>query len=180
MSTEEDSQAPGRRGGGIWTRLAIAVFLLPVVIVLFPTTVVLAPFMLPTVVAYIIDRQAGRPFTITVGLLNGAGTLPAVLALWADGHTLNAAQGALSNVLFWFFAYLCAAVGWTIYSMLPPLLRQYYDRVTSSRVEKLRQEQEKLIEEWGEGVAGAATPTTKGKAKSAEQRVDAAARDLSE
>jgi len=179
MSTEEnDGGAPAQRGGGTWTRLAIAVFLLPVVVVLFPTTIVLAPFMLPTLVAFLIDRQAGRPFTITVGLLNGAGTLPAVLVLWSQGHTLGAAQDTLSNVLLWFVAYLCAAIGWTIYTSLPPMLRQYYGRITSSRVDKLRKEQEKLVEEWGDNVTGAALHGAKGGAKTPDQRIDAAAQDL--
>jgi hypothetical protein len=179
MSTEEDEGgAPAQRGSGLWTRLAIAVFLLPVVVVLFPTTVVLAPFMLPTVVAYVIDKQAGRPFTITVGLLNGAGTLPAVLFVWSQGHTLGAAQETLGNVLLWFIAYLCAAIGWTIYTSLPPILRQYYGRITSSRVDKLRNEQDKLIEEWGDEVTGAALHGDKAAAKSPDQRIDAAARDL--
>lgn len=179
MSTEEnDGAAAAQRGGSIWTRLALAVFLLPVVIVLFPTTIVLAPFMLPTLVAFLIDRMSGRPFTITVGLLNGAGTLPAVLVLWSQGHTLAAAQDTLGNVLLWFSAYLCAAIGWTIYTSLPPILRQYYGRITSSRVDKLRQEQDKLIEEWGDEVTGAALQSGKGGAKTPEQRIDAAAQDL--
>lgn len=179
MSIEEDEGGvQARRGSGVWTRLAIAVFLLPVVVVLFPTTVVLAPFMLPTLVAFLIDRQAGRPFTITVGLLNGAGTLPAVLVLWSQGHTLVAAQETLGNVLLWFIAYLCAAIGWTIYTSLPPMLRQYYGRITSSRVDKLREEQDKLIDEWGEGVTGAALRGGKSGAKTPDQRIDAAAQDL--
>jgi hypothetical protein len=180
MSTEEDEgAAPAQRGGGIWTRLALAVFLLPVVIVLFPTTVVLAPFMLPTVVAFVIDKLQGRPFTITVGLLNGAGTLPAVLVLWSQGHTLAAAQETLGSVLLWFIAYLCAAIGWVIYSVLPPLLRQYYGRITSSRVDKLRKEQDALIEEWGDDVTGAALHGGgKRGGKTPDQRIDAAAQDL--
>ncbi len=189
--TEDEDPAPSRGGGGIWTKLALAVFLLPVAIVLFPTTVVLAPLMLPTIVAYTIDRAEGRPFTITVGLLNGAGTLPAVLAVWAQGHTLTIAQGALGDVLFWFIAYLCAAIGWTIYMVLPPLLRQYYGSITDPRVDALRKEQEKLVEECGDEVTGAAALAdqaassqgkgkSKGKKQDAQSRMDAAAHDLSD
>lgn len=181
--TENEEPVPSRGGSSIWTRLALVVFLLPVALVLFPTTIVLVPFMLPTIVAYTIDRAEGRPFTITVGLLNGAGTLPAVLAVWSQGHTLAVAQGALGEVLFWFMAYLCAAIGWTLYMVLPPILRQYYGSITDSRVDKLRQEQDKLIAEWGEDVTGAAAVSdqaarSKGKKQDANSRMDAAAGDL--
>jgi hypothetical protein len=188
MSETDDSEpAPSRGGSSIWTRLALVVFLLPVVVVLFPTTVVLLPMMLPTIVAFTIDRAEGRPFTITVGLLNGAGTLPAVLGVWAEGHNLAVAQGALSEVLFWFIAYLCAAIGWTIYMVLPPILRQYYGSITDSRVDALRKEQDKLIEEWGEDVTGAAAVSDQaargkgqGRKQDAQSRMDAAATDLSD
>ena len=181
MSETEETGAAPRGGRNIWARLAVAVFLLPVVVVLFPTTIVLVPFMLPTIVAFTIDRAEGRPFTITVGLLNGAGTLPAVLTLWSGGHTVTAAQGVLGDVLLWFIAYLCAAVGWTIYMMPPPILRQYYGSITDSRVDALRKEQEKLIQEWGEDVTGAAVYDQGGgrtKKDDANSRMDAAVEDL--
>jgi hypothetical protein len=179
----EDNDIPVRgtgrgndNGKALWSRLALGVFLLPTVVVLFPTTMLLALLMLPTIVAYTIDKQVGRPFTITVALLNGAGCVPAILELWSDGHTILAAQGVLANPWFWLSAYFCAALGWTIYLTLPTILRRYYDRITDSRVRALQRQQDKLIEEWGEEVTGAARagPTK----VDANTHIDRAAKDL--
>ena len=178
MSSENNqaSEHDGR-GLGTWGKLAIAVFLLPTGVVLFPTAIVLVVLMLPTLVAFVIDRQVGRPFTITVGLLNASGSLPGILELWSQGHTMASAQVVLTSVVFWFGAYLAAAVGWTLYTSLPPLMRRYYGSITDSRVKALQKDQEKLIEEWGEEVAGVSKSVGKSK-PDAHAQIDAAAEDL--
>lgn len=178
-SQQEEAPDAGAKGRSIWTRLTLAVFLLPSVVVLFPTTIVLAPMMLPTLVAFLIDRLPGRPFTITVGLLNVAGSLPAVLQLWSDGHNLVVTQDVLSNLFFWLVAYLCAAIGWCIYIVLPAILRQYYGSITDNRVRALQDSQQKLIDEWGESVTGTVRTQAKDPEQDPNAQIDRAAKDLS-
>jgi hypothetical protein len=158
--------------------LALGVFLLPTVVVLFPTTIIMAVFMLPTIVAYSIDKLRGRPFTITVGLMNGAGSLPAILFLWSNGHTLTVAQDTLSSMIFWLIAYLCAAIGWMIYIILPQILRQYYGAITSSRVESLQKDQKKLVDQWGEDVTGLNNAGNRATQRDPNAQIDAAAEHL--
>jgi len=176
-----EGQAPPRaagRGRRLWMLLALGVFLLPTLVVLFPTAIVVAALMLPTLVAYMVDRTPGRAFTMTVGLLNGAGTLPGVLQLWSKGHSLLATQDVLSNMIFWLSAYVAAAVGWCIFLMLPPILRTYYDAITDTRVGALQKKQDKLRELWGDEVTGQASSAPKHAEKDPDAQMDAAAEHL--
>src|SRR3546814_3862268 len=56
--------------------------LFPFGAVLLPTTLVVSVMMATTWVAYITDRSRDKHRGITVGMLNFAGTLPAIIDLW--------------------------------------------------------------------------------------------------
>jgi len=171
----EQPQDAQDRGRAIWSRLAIVVFLLPASAVLLPTAIVLAVTMLPSIVARTVDRVPGKAFTVTVGMLNAAGSAPAVIQVWSMGHNLRAAELVLGNPLFWMLAYLAAALGWTIFLMLPPIMRRYYGVVSQGRVAVLQKRQDKLRELWGEAVTG---NTTAASEPSAEAKIETAAEDL--
>lgn len=152
-------QTADQRGRSLWSKLAILVFLLPAAAVLLPTTIVIAVMLLPTVVAYLVDRVPGRSLAVTVGLMNGAGAIPAIATLWINGHNLLAAQWVLSDVMVWLWAYGTAACGWLIFLSLPPLIHRYFTLATQSRIRSLQRRQEQLREEWGPEVTGAAEDT---------------------
>lgn len=169
-------QAASRAQATIWSRLATVVFLLPVTAVLLPTAIVLGVALLPALVALSVDRLPGRAFTVTVGLLNLAGSLPAVIEVWAQGHTLAAAQEVLTQPIFWMLAYLGAALGWMIFLSLPPILRRYFTVVTQHRMSALQKRQDTLRDVWGEAVTGHDPHHTS--AEAAEAKLDKAAEDL--
>lgn len=148
----------GKQGGKLWTRLAWLVLLLPLLAVLLPTCLVLGAMMLPTLCALLVDRARGRYLTITVGLLNFCGALPAVADLWLEGQGLGAALDELRDLLAWLMAYGSAAVGWAIYWMTPPLVASYYALATNGRLQALRRRQKALGEQWGDGVAALVIP----------------------
>ncbi len=150
----------------LWGRMAWGVFLLPAAAVLLPTTLILGVTMLPTLAAYVVDRTQGKALTITVGLLNFTGSLPAVLALWDVGHRIGGVSRVLGEPLFWMGAYMAAGVGWTIYLALPAMLKRYYTNTTDARMRKLEDRQAALREEWGQEVSG---ESAKGAATAAEK-----------
>lgn len=147
-------QTAEQRGRSLWSKLATLVFLLPAAAVLLPTTIVIAVMLLPTIAAYLVDRVPGRSLAVTVGLMNGAGAIPAIASLWVNGHDLLAAQWVLSDLMVWLWAYGTAACGWLIFLSLPPLLRRYFTFATQSRIRGLQRRQEQLREEWGSEVTG--------------------------
>lgn len=138
----------------LWSRMAWGVFVLPAAAVLLPTTLVLGVTMLPTLSAYAVDRTPGKALTITVGMLNFSGSLPAVLALWEFGHRIGQVSRVLGEPLYWMGAYLAAAVGWSLFLVLPAMLKRHYTNNTDARMRKLEGRQATLREEWGDEVAG--------------------------
>lgn len=145
---------PPRGTRRAWSNLATGLFLLPVMAVLLPTTIVLGILMLPTLAAYIAGRGRVPMLGATVGLLNVAGSVPALVELWSLGHSLSAAGEVLGEPLLWFGPYLAAAFGWLVFLSMPPFVQRYYETVTAHRLKALREHQERLREEWGDVVAG--------------------------
>lgn len=138
-----------------WGRAALVLlFALPAMVVLLPTTILLFVLGLPTVVAFLVDRTRERYLVATVGLLNLCGSLPAVVALWDRGQSIDAAVRLLTDMLYWLIAFGAAGVGWALFISLPPLVASYYNLVTQRRIQQLRKRQKQLIESWGEEVTG--------------------------
>ncbi|TQV81758.1 hypothetical protein [Denitrobaculum tricleocarpae] len=131
-----------------WILLAI-----PVSAVLLPTCLLLLVLMLPTMVAFIVDGTPGRKFVITVGMMNLAGTVPAVVDLWGHGQTFQASFEGMSNVFAWAGALMASGVGWLIYWVMPPIIANYQGIASRAQVLSLRAKQKKLIAAWGDEVA---------------------------
>ena len=72
--------------------------------------------MVPTLVAYIVDRNPLKYPSRTVGYLNFCGCLPYALRLWTGDHSVDAVIGILVDPFAWFAMYGAAAVGWLIYT----------------------------------------------------------------
>ncbi|MBK1698569.1 hypothetical protein [Rhodovibrio salinarum] len=147
-------QASAHPGGRrLWRSLSLIVLLLPAAAVLLPTTLVLVVCMMPTLAAWLVDRQPGRALATSVCLLNLAGSLPAVLEVWNRGHDVASAQWVMSDPVTWLAAYGAAAVGWLLFALLPPVLRAYHARTTARRIRQLQKKQEALEKDWGPEVA---------------------------
>lgn len=133
--------------------LGLALCAIALIAVWPPTAMVLAIGMLPTFVAAIVDRTAGKLAARCVGLLNVCGVLPFVLQLWSHGHTVTAAKHLLTNVLDLSAMFAAAAVGWLLFLAIPPVVSAVLRVQAERRAAALRARQKKLVEEWGDGVA---------------------------
>jgi len=151
--------APNPGGRRVWRTLSVIVLLLPAAAVLLPTTLVLTVCMMPTLAAWLVDRQPGRALATSVCLLNLAGSLPGLIEVWTAGHDVAAAQWVLSDAVTWLAAYGAAAVGWLLFAVLPPVLRGHHARSTGRRIRQLQKKQEALEKDWGPEVAADITAT---------------------
>lgn len=140
----------------VWRVIAIAVVLMLVLILSPATMLVLSVGMLPTVVAFIIDRAPKRYATTTVGALNFAGVFPFLFRLWLYGNDLYAATAVLTDPPSLVAMYLAAAVGWGLYTGAPPAMAAIRRISAANTVRKLEARQKQLTEEWGSEVAQAA------------------------
>jgi len=152
----EQQSAPEAKGKGKLSGRTIgtAVLLVPAIAVLMPSCILLGIGMAPTIVAYLVDRTREKYLSITVGLLNVCGVLPALVGLWSEGQSFSLALRLAGDPFTMVIAYGAAAVGWLIYLSLPLILGHYYTITTESRLQTLRNRQEGLVESWGEEIAG--------------------------
>jgi hypothetical protein len=129
------------------------IILCPFAAVLLPTTLVFFTMMAPTWVAYMTDRSKEKHLAATVGMLNFAGTLPAIITLWTRGQNHPVAMDLIGDVFVWVVAYGAACCGWLIFGFMPTVVGSYYRMTTQSRIRGLVKRQKALIAEWGHVVA---------------------------
>ncbi|GAB4374682.1 MAG: hypothetical protein Kow00114_37410 [Kiloniellaceae bacterium] len=144
---------PQRRGPKTWVKVLALIILFPFAAVLLPTTLVFAVMMAPTLVAYFTDRSKEKHLGATVGMLNFAGTLPAIIELWARGQSHPVAMDLIGDVFVWAVAYGAAFCGWLIFGFMPTVVGSYYRMTTQTRIRGLVEQQKALIAEWGHAVA---------------------------
>ena len=125
---------------------------LPIGAMIIPTVVVLSVALVPTAVAFIMERKKGFYGGITVGALNLAGTAPYLADLWFKGHTVDAAIGIITSVLAWAAFYGAAAVGWAIYAVTPNLVSSFMAMTAGRQITTLRARQRELVQTWGPDV----------------------------
>lgn len=147
------------RRPGLWAKMLALVILFPFAAVLLPTTLVFFMMMAPTWVAYITDRSRDKHLALTVGMLNFAGTLPAIIELWSRGQSHQMAMLLVGDVYVWAVAYGAAVAGWGIFGAMPSVVGGFYRMTTESRIKGLVKQQKALIAEWGHAVAEGIAPT---------------------
>lgn len=136
-----------------WTKALALILLFPFAALLLPTTLVIAVMMAPTIVAYVTDRSRDKHLAITVGLMNFAGTLPAIITLWTRGQSHPAAMDLIGDAFVWSVAYGAAGAGWLVFGVMPTVVGVYYRMTTETRVHGLVKRQKALIHDWGHAVA---------------------------
>lgn len=139
----------GSRGGMTLPLIGLTLVALAVL----PTSIVLAVGMIPTLVAWIIDRDEEKYAPITVGVMNLCGVLPGLLALWNGGHTIAHALSRVSDPYTLLWAFGAASVGWAIHMGVPPLVGLWHVWRTRTRIDELEDRQRRLVEEWGRTIA---------------------------
>ena len=120
-----------------------------------PSLIVLSVGLLPTGVAFIIDRSDQRTGTFCVGGMNLCGVFPYVLKLWTGNHTPAAAKEIISDVLSLLIMYAAAGFGWMIFLAIPPVIATFLSIIAQTRVKVLRATQQEIVVAWGPEVTNA-------------------------
>ena len=118
-----------------------------------PTCVLLAFGMLPSWVAYFIDRKRGRYAFRCVAGINTTGVAPYALGLWATDHTLWDSVDLLLDPISLSIMYGTAALGWMLYLGMPPVVGTFLNIAAQRRIRELKTEQSELVSEWGSAVS---------------------------
>ena len=125
---------------------------LPIGFMIVPTVIVLSVALVPTAVAFIMERKKGIYGGLTVGALNLAGTAPYLSDLWFKGHTVPAATAIITSVLAWASFYISAGVGWAIYAVTPNIVASFITMTAARQITTLRTKQRDLVQTWGPDV----------------------------
>jgi len=136
-------------------RMKIGIGLAISTIMFISTSSVLLIFfgMLPTFVAYIIDRSFNRSNTVCVGAANLCGVFPFLLELWFGQHSIAGAMIILTNLFNIAIMYFAAAFGWMLFIAIPPVIVSVQRVFDQHHVVHLKARQKKLLEEWSKAVA---------------------------
>jgi len=150
----------GRGGGDIRVTKAIwaIVFIFLMVVISAPTVFVVGIGMLPTLVAYLIDRSQQKYATFCVGGLNTCGVFPYLLKIWTDTHSIDAAIDIITDVFSLSVMFAAAGFGWMLFLSIPPVISAFLNVLAERRVQVLREVQRKIIEEWGNSVTETQAP----------------------
>jgi hypothetical protein len=153
MSRKSGRGGKGRKGSssGVVTVLLI---LLPVGLIFLPSTVLLAAGMIPTAVAYVVDRDPDKTAAMTVGGLNLAGVATYLISLWQAGHSMAALSRVLTDPFAWLVMFGAAGLGWTLYYGIPPAVAGWITLRAEARIAQRIKEQQELIDLWGTEVNG--------------------------
>ncbi len=108
--------------------------------------------MLPTITIWQYDRTRNKSITLTVGLMNLAGTVPFIAQVFPYGQQMEQALPILQSAKTWGLIYLSAFMGWMILQGLQPLIKNQLTAQITKRQEKFKKMQELLVEKWGEDV----------------------------
>lgn len=150
MSHEEMEDRRRRGRSNLTWVLLVGTFLL---VIAAPTMVVMFFGMLPTLVAYIIDRSPQKSATFSVGAVNFIGVFPYVMELWTGVNSIDQALNLVTDIFAMLVMYASAAFGWLLFMAMPTVVSSFVIVLQQRKIAQLRAEQKELIEEWGAEVA---------------------------
>jgi hypothetical protein len=134
--------------------LLATISLCAALVIAFPTMILLAVGMVPTVVAYIVDLSPGRYLCRCVASLNFAGVFPYIMKLWTSGHSTAGAFKIAADPYAWLVMFAAAGLGWLMFTGVPGVAAAVQSFNAKRTVESLKDRQRALVEEWGKGVTG--------------------------
>ena len=136
------------------TKAIIILILVGLLVFTLPTVLVLITGMVPSFIAYATDRRREKYKTLSVGCMNLLGVLPLLTMLWTKDHSFDMAFSLFVDPFNWLTVLGCAATGWTIFLIAPSVVAMFLSARIELSVDRLKRRQNKLIEEWGDGVSG--------------------------
>jgi hypothetical protein len=153
MADEQKATPAGKNKIGTVLAWVIAP---PMVIIAHATLTVILIGMIPTFVAFLIDRHPMKYTTRTVGYMNFCGVLPYTLELWGGVNDFQAALKIVADPLGWLVMLSSAAAGWAIVYSVPPVVAAYLSVTSEIKEKTFKGRQKELVEEWGTSVRQAA------------------------
>lgn len=154
MSKKErnKNKKPKKKGGALLIFIMI-IASLAMILALQMTYVLFVIGVIPSFVAYYIDRSESRSLFHTVMPCNLSGVLPFIAELVAQGNQSTQLQSMLGDLSVLLVMYASAGFGWIIYYAAPHMAALVINAINSRQISQLKHSQSKLSSEWGAEVA---------------------------
>jgi hypothetical protein len=118
-----------------------------------PSIIVFLAGMIPTIVAYMTDRDEQKYAALTVGPTNIAGVVPMIIELWLSyNHSVSGAIALLLSPISWLVMLAPSVLGWVCYNTVPKAVSQYLTKRAREEITQIRRRQSRMVQEWGEEV----------------------------
>lgn len=153
MAKNSKKTSKSKKGLG-WSERILYVFILLGSLSVMPTSVFFVVAMIPTLVAFFVDHEKRKMSAYSIGALNLAATLSYLVQIWSNGHDMSVTMQYLVNPTTLMIIYACSWVGWVLHFFIPPFIAEFVRKNGERRLNKIKQQQKKIIEEWGEAVTG--------------------------
>lgn len=105
--------------------------------------------ILPSITAHMIDKNNPKYASSTIAAFNMSGVLPYLMDLWRAQDPTSMARSFIGNINVWFAVYGITSLGWLVIWGLPQICAKFFQTKSAIRMEMLRNEQAKILEEWG-------------------------------
>lgn len=122
---------------------------LALIVLLKNTFIFLIIGMMPSIVAYYMDKSGWRGTFKTVMACNLSGVLPFVLYIMHQESPNTAMRMQLESFHTWLIMYLSAFFGWFLIYMSPFVARFIINSFHFSQIARIEGVQRRLVEEWG-------------------------------
>ena len=109
--------------------------------------------MLPSIVAYIIDRLPGKNTSTTVTLFNLSGVSIFVMQIFNGTRSISSIGDAI-NIQWFLVVYLFSGFGWFMVWILPKIVISLSEYRIQRRIKAMEDKMNELHEEWGEEIKG--------------------------
>lgn len=140
--------------GGVFKFKLFSIIAMIAAVIFYPTTLVLMVGMMPTLVAFIVDRTRRKSKVIAVGAMNLAGCSPFILKLWMENNSIENAWSIVSDPRSIVVIYTLAVVGYMLEWALTGTIATILYQRGFARREEIDRRQIHLIDRWGQDVAG--------------------------
>lgn len=152
--SEEKNIAKPKKPGLKPSAIAFILCSLMLASAFLPTTILLFVGMLPTLVAFYIDRGSRKAKAMTVGAMNFAGCSPFLFQLWQQGHTYETSLKIIFDPTTISLMYVAAAVGYALDWALCGVVASFLQQKALVQQNHIRDRQKELVERWGKEVTG--------------------------
>lgn len=146
---KEAPKAHGARRHGKLSIIFLTILFLSLVVLIRHTFLFLIVALLPTIVAYIVDRTPTKSMFQSVMACNMAGMLPYLAKLIDMGNSPGMVQTIMGDMLVWLIIYSAAGIGWCMVWLWPHVAYFLINMMALKETLQLELAQRWLTEEWG-------------------------------